>query len=164
VLVRVDDVFLAVFLGVYREAVRVDLLLGLAPELQGVCLLRALLAEVLVLAIVAGALLRPPVCASLGPLDEGLEERDAGCDDDEVAFDAVQGDTVSGLGLGRMGEDGCDTYDVQYKGSHKSSLMRQLVLIIEIAPCSVRQLTAGIWASEGWHACGLHNTDTSRPM
>jgi hypothetical protein len=53
--------------------------------------LRALLAEVGVVTLVAGAcLLGPPDAAAFDPLKEGLEERDAGCDDDEVAFDAVR--------------------------------------------------------------------------
>lgn len=89
-LVRVDDVLLAVFFGMYGKPVLVNLLPGPFPKLEGIRLQRALVAEVLVLAVVAGALLGPPDGTSPGLLEERLEERDAGCDDDEVAFDAAR--------------------------------------------------------------------------
>lgn len=83
-LVGTDDVLFTLFFGVYCEAVPVDTRTPPRMELEGVWSLCALL-----------ALRGSADDASLGPLKEGLEKRDAGCDNDEVAFDAVRGFKVS---------------------------------------------------------------------
>lgn len=114
-----DDALLALVPVVDREAVHVDLLPRLAPQLDRV-LLRALLAKLSVGAAVIGALLAAvPDGAALDHLQKGLEDGDAGRNDDEVSFDTNCGGLLASraLGVQAMG----DTYDVQYNGSHRSS-------------------------------------------
>ena len=66
----------------YREAVLIDLLLLLAPQFDVVLLVPASLAELRVLAAIAGAVLGRPYGTSFDHLDEWLENRDTSRDDD----------------------------------------------------------------------------------
>lgn len=86
-LVRIHNTLLTILLGMDRKPVRIDLLLGLAPQLDA-GLGGALLAVVFVGAV-AGVFLGVPDGPAFGHFEDGLQDGDAGCDDDEVAFDAV---------------------------------------------------------------------------
>lgn len=113
------DALLAVVPIVYCETVHVNLLLRLAPQLDRVRQ-RALLAKLAVDAAVVGAFLAAvPDGATFHHLEEGLEDWDAGGDDNKIAFDSDH-EIVSARRLRRK-RDACGTYDVQYNGSQRSS-------------------------------------------